>query len=703
MNKEILSWNNKYKVYTLPDTSVVLSSQDDQFLLPKAHFPLFYLIDGKKTADEIASSAASLADGSTFLYRVSYLKDSSDCFLENDEHHRQSSAIESNYNYDLTGMVVSLAENTGEQVGLFLEEINRMLTPERKTKLIWVDDILDSQLASVIAPIDSPFALISFSGKELKLSPVFSAFSYSLFKQFQDSLLRNKPVIHMLSSLYPEENHSPPIKAVLWNEMETRELLDTVYRHLIESSTEMAIISLTGEVEYHKLSGGFDTGTQAFSEQISNHLNLQSCKVEFNKDGGSRHISPSQTVESLKPFISPVTGIISTIEELESKGDYPVKIYRTAFFKTPPVKDAHKISSDSFVQTCLGKGVTHDQSKASALCEAVERFSAQYQGNEPLYQARGSEINKRYCNFQQLVPYSESQYQKFSDGNHSDSKLKQAAIPYTDESIHWLPTWSLSYDEQVYVPLASCFANTPFEDDRFGRWHSNGCAAGNTLEEAILQGMFELIERDATAIWWYNKIPRPSFDLSRLDPEYYAPLHESLSDKHEYWVLDLTVDTNVPVMVGIGKHKETGGFIFGFGCHLQPELAAQRALTELCQLIPIRDQNGAPFDFDAIEEGEYLFPSSEAKPVDTDMVTSLDIKDDILALTKQLDNLGFEVLALNYSREPLPVKTAKVFVPGLCHIWPQLANERLYQVPVKMGWLNEANDENTVNQQALYI
>ena len=163
------------------------------------------------------------------------------------------------------------------------------------------------------------------------------------------------------------------------------------------------------------------------------------------------------------------------------------------------------------------------------------------------------------------------------------------------------------------------------------------------------------------------------------------------------------MDTAIPVMVGIGKHKETGGFIFGFGCHLQPELAAQRALTELCQLIPIRDQNGAPFDFDAIEEGEYLYPASSAKSVETDITASLDIKEDILALTKRLDGLGLEVLALNYSREPLPIKTAKIFVPGLCHIWPQFANERLYQAPVKMGWLSEANDENTVNQQALYI
>ncbi len=706
MNKEILSWNNKYKVYTLPDASVVLSSQDDQFLLPKAHFPLLSLIDGKKTINEIASAAASLVDGSTFLYRISYLKENSDCFSANSMSYYSASVLKPSNEYDFSSPIVCLTDNTHSQNERMLDLATKKLGPDNEVQLVWVDDFLDKKLSAAIESLTQPFALVSFHENEIKLSPVFLNNSNLFFKQFQYRLLNNKPVMRMLFDLFPDENHCPPVKQSDYQQLDSsgeKALVDAVYQHLSTQSDQLAVINLKGIAQYHNLQGVLERSTVDFSDQTLTPITLQSCKVEFNKDGGSRHISPTQTVNRLKPFISPVAGIISIIEELPSEGDYPVKIYRTAFFKALQLKDIHKISSDSFIQTCLGKGVTHDQSKASALCEAVERFSAQYQGNEPLYFAKSSELDKRHCDFQQLVPYSPAQFSKFTDIEHPDSQLKQAAIPYSDEAVHWIPTWSLTNDEQVYVPLVSCFANTPFDDDRFGRWHSNGCAAGNTLEEAILQGMFELIERDATAIWWYNKIPRPSFDLSRLDPDYFAPLHESLSDKHEYWVLDLTVDTAIPVMVGIGKHKETGGFIFGFGCHLQPELAAQRALTELCQLIPIRDQNGAPFDFDAIEEGEYLYPASSAKSVETDITASLDIKEDILALTKRLDGLGLEVLALNYSREPLPIKTAKIFVPGLCHIWPQFANERLYQAPVKMGWLSEANDENTVNQQALYI
>jgi len=333
-----------------------------------------------------------------------------------------------------------------------------------------------------------------------------------------------------------------------------------------------------------------------------------------------------------------------------------------------------------------------------------------YQADVPLLKASNSKMNLqgyRTYDFQALVPYSHNQYQKFNSESHPDSKLKQAARPYVNESIHWLPTWSITKDEQVHIPLAQCFSNTPYSDDEYGRWHSNGCAAGNTLEEAILQALFELIERDATAIWWYNKLICPVFDINRVNSDNLSKLDQCLSpdDKsgHDYWVLDLTSDIGVPVMVAVGKSKINGGLVMGFGCHLIPEMAAQRALTELCQLIPIRDQNAAPFDFDEIEEGEFLYGSQTANSIGYLLEPSSDIKDDISSIVARLSEKNMETLVLNYSRAHIPLFTAKVFVPGLCHIWPQFANERLYQAPLIMGHLKLANTEQTINQQALYI
>jgi len=63
---------------------------------------------------------------------------------------------------------------------------------------------------------------------------------------------------------------------------------------------------------------------------------------------------------------------------------------------------------------------------------------------------------------------------------------------------------------------AELFANAPVPSQCHVGWTSNGCAAGNTREEAILQGFLELVERDAAAIWWYGEIRRPAIDLGGL-------------------------------------------------------------------------------------------------------------------------------------------------------------------------------------------
>ncbi len=57
-----------------------------------------------------------------------------------------------------------------------------------------------------------------------------------------------------------------------------------------------------------------------------------------------------------------------------------------------------------------------------------------------------------------------------------------------------------------YLPTAYCYFGYPlfYEPDCWA--DTNGCAAGNTLEEATVQGFMELVERDSVALWWYNRI-----------------------------------------------------------------------------------------------------------------------------------------------------------------------------------------------------
>jgi ribosomal protein S12 methylthiotransferase accessory factor YcaO len=61
--------------------------------------------------------------------------------------------------------------------------------------------------------------------------------------------------------------------------------------------------------------------------------------------------------------------------------------------------------------------------------------------------------------------------------------------------------WSLTRQEFRYLPTAYCYYGPAGQrQDEFCRADSNGSAAGNSLEEAILQGFLELVERDCVAL-----------------------------------------------------------------------------------------------------------------------------------------------------------------------------------------------------------
>ena len=118
--------------------------------------------------------------------------------------------------------------------------------------------------------------------------------------------------------------------------------------------------------------------------------------------------------------------------------------------------------------------------------------------------------------------------------------------------------------------------------------NSNGCAAGNTLEEAIVQGFLELVERDAYAIWWYNRLPRPEVDLGQFDDSYIRDLRKQLAQTgRRLWVLDITSDLGIPTFIAITHWMQDGreNIEFGSGAHFDARIALMRALTELNQFL----------------------------------------------------------------------------------------------------------------------
>lgn len=274
----------------------------------------------------------------------------------------------------------------------------------------------------------------------------------------------------------------------------------------------------------------------------------------------------------------------------------------------------------------------------------------------------------------------------------------------------------------------SCyFLYRPGEGEpRFARACSNGNATGNTLEEAIVQGFLELVERDAVAIWWYNRLRKSAVDLQSFGEPYFTRLQERYRTAgRELWVLDITSDLNVPAFAAVSRriNGESDELLFGFGAHFDARVAVARALTEMNQMAVLVDlalrQAGAS-DNTTVDDPEllhwlknarldeqlYLAPAEGLPPKrasDYPSFQSDDLLDDVLRCQAIVEGIGLEMLVLDLTRPDVGMPAVKVFVPGLRHFWARFAPGRLYDVPVARGELARPLKEEELNPIPVFL
>jgi ribosomal protein S12 methylthiotransferase accessory factor len=274
--------------------------------------------------------------------------------------------------------------------------------------------------------------------------------------------------------------------------------------------------------------------------------------------------------------------------------------------------------------------------------------------------------------------------------------------------MEWSPVWSLRDQRFRYLPtsLLYFFYRGPREINA----DSNGCAAGNTLAEAIVQGFLELVERDSYAIWWYNRLPRAQVDLGQFNDSYIRDLQAQLSETgRRLWVLDVTNDLAVPTFVAITHWMKDGqeNIEFGSGAHFDARIALLRALTELNQFLSIGLMGGGKGEKTSLdgttplrlENYPYLAPAA-GPPVRPDLAATfgrLDTREQVAACVDIATRQGFDFLVLDQTRPDIDVPVVRVIVPGMRHFYRRFAPGRLYDVPVKLGWRDRPMPEDELN------
>jgi ribosomal protein S12 methylthiotransferase accessory factor len=418
-----------------------------------------------------------------------------------------------------------------------------------------------------------------------------------------------------------------------------------------------------------------------------------------------RTVAPETTAERFAHHVSPVSGAVRRLVRVAGARP-PLHVYLAG----GPGPRRHG-TDDGWAPGATtvpgGKGTTDAQARASALCEALERFSGEFAGDEPrrpgtLAALAPAAVHPNHC-----MGFSARQYEQREQTNAQARSFRTfVPAPFDPEAVvDWTPVWSLTHERERLLPTAYCYYSAHLPGHEACVADSNGNAAGNTVEEAILHGLLELVERDHVALWWYTRVPLPGVDLQGLgDPWLDGARAHFAAEGRRLWALDLTADLGIPVVAAVATQgTRPGGVALGFGAHLDLRLAAVRAVTELVQLGAGAPSGGAghgpPEALDAAGSA-YLHPAAgtAARTGDEgDALMTGDLGADLDACRRRIEAAGLEVMVLDQTRPDIGLPVVKAIVPGMRHFWPRLAPGRLYDVPVALGRLAEPLAEERLN------
>jgi ribosomal protein S12 methylthiotransferase accessory factor len=736
VNSDVFQFAPNFSVYTLPHDVVCLYSEHRKFFLHgelycalaiaiaagKSFGQIVRDLTKKFPADKIAEAVNRLAERRYIVAKRISSADAVAAYWAN-LGLAPSAAHENLRNCRVRLQAINV--KGVEQLGAALRKLDvRVVKGAADLTVTLVNDYFEPRLAELNRKHlsdHSPWLLVQPSGIFPLVGPVFSPGKSACWNCLADRMRRNREVKAMLERKQARRLAVSPL------------VHDTVGQSGIQlAALEIAKAIATGfrsDLRDHIISLDL-LGSTIVKHYVAARPQCPSCGQKKLRDprrapvpialaagsnlvetsGGFRTVPSRATVARFRKHVSPLTGVVSRLEPINADLPLNTNFYAMHNFSAPAEtldELREGLSGGSF-----GKGSTAEQGEASALMEAIERYSGIFQGDE-------IRVTRRFTDFAPGAAIPPNDVLLFSDTQYRGGlppimghDVTPTAPPFDPSAeIEWSPVWSLRDERFKYLPTSLLyFFHTGGSAAGYIHADSNGCAAGNTIEEAIVQGFLELVERDSYAIWWYNRLQRSELDLSRFDDPYVRDLKAQLANTgRRLWVLDITSDLGIPSFVALSHAKQDGhDFVeYGSGAHFDPRIALLRALTEVNQFLSIGlmgARNAAPSSREGVTpfylwDHPYLTPNGHA-PVRPDRDSDfgrLDKREQVMACVKLAKGHGLDFLVLDQTRPDIEVPVVRVIVPGLRHFYRRFAPGRLYDVPVKLGLRDRPLSENELN------
>lgn len=310
----------------------------------------------------------------------------------------------------------------------------------------------------------------------------------------------------------------------------------------------------------------------------------------------------------------------------------------------------------------MGKGSTPEQSRASACMELGERFS--------FFSFKQDENNFITGTYQEMVDqkYPVLPLKKWLSSVHDTTTSEETLTKLIqDIPIQWVWANNISQDEETLMPFSWFYAINEF----------NGPSAGNTYEEAMLQGLCEIVERHVCAVVSHDELKTPAIDLSTVkDPVSRELLHKFTKHGIEIYLNDFSLDTGIPTIGALcidrSTFPETSEIVYTAGTTPGAEKALIRGLTEVAQLAGDFNSSanyvasGLPKPL-SMDEVPYI--TNPGKTIAIDEIP--DLSDDNMKVELEnclaaLAKIDLEVYVVDVAHPELQIPAIYTIIPG-CH------------------------------------
>jgi ribosomal protein S12 methylthiotransferase accessory factor len=362
-------------------------------------------------------------------------------------------------------------------------------------------------------------------------------------------------------------------------------------------------------------------------------------------------LSPQDTVKRFKQKLKKVNLDILKRTIRIDNGRLDIPIYFSICGK-----DAYDIIG---TKKQMGKGGTPSQSEASAVMELAERFSffSFVKNPDNFFTQRFRDIKDKDT----VIPFD-----MIAKSVHDESDdLPAARKIFENLPLKWTWAYNLTRKKEILVPFDWFFSINEF----------NGPSAGNCTEEAISQGICEIIERHTSAVISHNRLKVPAIRAeSATDPLVVEMIGKYRNAGVKLFASDFTLDTGIP-SVGVlaydpATFPKLSEIVWTAGTTPDPQKAFSRALTEVAQLAGDFDTaanyvaSGLP-KFTDLADADYVM--NPGKMIDINALPDLsddNIKIEIENCLGALANIGMDVLLINTMHPDLEIPAFYTIIPG---------------------------------------